>query len=139
MARDLIHEAVKTALKKDGWTITDDPFRIQLKEEGRYLEADLGVERFFKAKKGSNKILVEIKSFSGASIINQFHNALGQYLMYKTAIKGTLPQRTLYLAITVRVLNEIEQISLIQEVIQEYNIKLIIVDTHNKKIESWID
>ena len=29
--RDLYHENVKNALIKDGWTITDDPFRIQYK------------------------------------------------------------------------------------------------------------
>lgn len=26
--KDRIHEAVKNALVKDGWTITDDPFRL---------------------------------------------------------------------------------------------------------------
>ena len=31
MARDKIHGAVKTALVKDGWTITADPFVIDRK------------------------------------------------------------------------------------------------------------
>lgn len=26
--KDQVHEAVKNALVKDGWTVTDDPFRI---------------------------------------------------------------------------------------------------------------
>ena len=30
-ARDLYHDAVKAALIKDGWTITDDPFMIKRK------------------------------------------------------------------------------------------------------------
>lgn len=32
MAKDIIHDAVKNALIKDGWTITADPFRIEYEE-----------------------------------------------------------------------------------------------------------
>lgn len=28
--RDVFHEVVKTALQKDGWTITDDPLRLEV-------------------------------------------------------------------------------------------------------------
>ena len=37
---DLYHDAVKQALIKDGWSITDDPFIIEFK--GLRLYADLG-------------------------------------------------------------------------------------------------
>ncbi|MDM8529436.1 element excision factor XisH family protein [Anaerolineales bacterium HSG24] len=30
MAKDIIHEPVKNALIKDGWTITADPFTINM-------------------------------------------------------------------------------------------------------------
>jgi len=33
-ARDKIHELVKQALIKDGWTITDDPFTIEFVDIG---------------------------------------------------------------------------------------------------------
>jgi hypothetical protein len=39
--KDRIHEAVKNALIKDGWTITDDPFRIHYEDADVY--ADLRV------------------------------------------------------------------------------------------------
>jgi XisH protein len=42
-APDYIHQAVKRALVKDGWTITHDPFTIA--HEEIVLFADLGVER----------------------------------------------------------------------------------------------
>ncbi len=29
MARDLIHDVVREALVKDGWTITHDPYRME--------------------------------------------------------------------------------------------------------------
>ncbi len=33
MARDLIHEAVKNALLKDGWTIIADPYPLPYEEQ----------------------------------------------------------------------------------------------------------
>ncbi|HAX76056.1 MAG TPA: fatty-acid synthase [Cyanobacteria bacterium UBA11372] len=29
-AKDLYHDTVRTALIKDGWTITDDPFKLRV-------------------------------------------------------------------------------------------------------------
>jgi hypothetical protein len=42
-ARDLFHDAVKTALIKEGWDILADPYRIQYKDVDLY--ADLAAER----------------------------------------------------------------------------------------------
>jgi len=42
-AQDIIHDAVKNALIKDGWTITHDPYIIKYEEVT--LQADLGAER----------------------------------------------------------------------------------------------
>jgi hypothetical protein len=53
MARDKIHEAVKNALIKDGWTITDDPL-ILLPEEDN-IAIDLGAEKLLLAEKGVEK------------------------------------------------------------------------------------
>ena len=56
MARDSIHTAVRTALEKDGWIITNDPFYIE--SGGIEIEIDLAAEKFIIAEKGVNKILV---------------------------------------------------------------------------------
>jgi len=62
MARlDKIHDKVKNALIKDGWTITHDPFAIQFEELDLYV--DLAAERVFAAERADEKIAVEIKSF----------------------------------------------------------------------------
>jgi len=42
-AKDKIHNAVKNALIKEGWTITADPYTIQY--EGLILFADMSAER----------------------------------------------------------------------------------------------
>ena len=42
--RDIFHDAVKNALIKEGWTITNDPLFIQFGGVDMYV--DLGVEKF---------------------------------------------------------------------------------------------
>lgn len=72
--RDKIHEAVKKALINDGWTITDDPYWIKYKT--LQLPADLGAERPIAAERGTEKIVVEIKSFLSTSLIPELQAAL---------------------------------------------------------------
>jgi hypothetical protein len=70
-ALDKIHNAVKNALIKDGWTITADP--LMLKYEGQKILIDLAAEKdflesgVFAAEKGTEKIAVEVKSFLAPS------------------------------------------------------------------------
>jgi hypothetical protein len=46
-AKDFYHDTVCTALIKDGWTITNDPFK--LKVGGRSVYVDLGAKKLFAA------------------------------------------------------------------------------------------
>lgn len=64
-AKDIFHNAVRSALAKDGWTITHDPLSIKVDEIEFYI--DLGAERILAAQKAGQKIAVEIKSFLGSS------------------------------------------------------------------------
>lgn len=95
--KDLLHDCVKNALIKDGWTITNDRFRLKYK--GRKLYVDLGAERIIAAEKGAKKIAVEIKSFVGASEINDLENAPGQFIFYRAILAETEPDRELFLAV----------------------------------------
>ncbi|MBA4184261.1 MAG: XisH family protein [Acidobacteria bacterium] len=96
-AKDLLHNSVRNALVKDGWKITDDPFRLKYK--GRKLYVDLGAERILAAEKGSRKIAVEIKSFVGHSEMNDLANALGQFIFYRAILSENEPDRELFLAV----------------------------------------
>lgn len=100
MARDVFHNQVKTALIKDGWIITHDPFVIRISEAIK-LQIDLVAENAIAAEKDSEKIAVEIKCFIADSDISEFHTALGQYLNYAQAIAEQELDRTVYLAIPV--------------------------------------
>jgi XisH protein len=86
MARDTFHNAVRRALEKERWQITDDPLKLEYK--GARLEIDLGAERLLAAERGEEHIAVEIKSFSGKSALHEFHAALGQYINYRRALKA---------------------------------------------------
>ncbi len=61
-ARDLFHEAVKNALQKENWIVTDDPLKIEFEEVT--FKIDLGAERLIAAERAGEKIAVEIKSFA---------------------------------------------------------------------------
>jgi hypothetical protein len=61
----IIHNAVKKSLVKDGWLITDDPYVIQHRRTVLY--ADLGAERPIAVERDGQKLVVEVKSFIGAS------------------------------------------------------------------------
>lgn len=73
--KDHFHDAVRHALETEGWTITDDPLFVRVGKVEMYI--DLGAEKLLAAEKEGRKIAVEIKSFSKASAINEFHSALG--------------------------------------------------------------
>ena len=96
-AKDIFHDAVKNALKKEGWTITHDPMYIQVGGVEMYI--DLGAEKLIAAEKDGEKIAVEIKSFVGTSAIYEFHLAIGQYRNYRLALLREDPERILYLAV----------------------------------------
>lgn len=65
-AKDVYHDVVRTALEKDSWVITDDPFRLKIGSKDLYV--DLGAEKLLAAQKGETKIAVEVKSF-GSSVL----------------------------------------------------------------------
>src|SRR5215218_9808497 len=95
--RDIIHQAVRNALLKDGWTITADPYLLEYGAEDLFI--DLAAERLLAAERDEQRIAVEIKSFLGRSPINDLQNALGQYALYLSVLEVIDPQRKLYLAI----------------------------------------
>jgi hypothetical protein len=95
---DLIYNAVKNALIKDGWNITDDPYVIQYRKTTLY--ADLGAERPIAVERLGEKLVIEVKSFIGASKIQDLKEAIGQYDIYKYLLEETAPERKLYLAVS---------------------------------------
>jgi len=89
-AKDIFHEAVKQALRKEQWIITDDPLKLEFGNVK--FKIDLGAEKLIAAQKNSEKIAVEIKSFLNPSAITDFYSALGQFLSYRIALEALEPE-----------------------------------------------
>ncbi len=137
MARDLFHNQVKTALIKDGWTITHDPYSIKISEAIK-IQIDLGAENTIAAQRDQEKIAVEIKSFITDSDISEFHGALGQYLNYLQALELKDPERILYLAVPADTYTEFFRIPFIQISLKRYKVNLIVYNPRKEDIEQWI-
>ena len=136
-AKDIYHNEVKNALLKDGWTITADPYFI--KYEDAELYADLAAEKPIAAQRQGQKIVVEIKSFIGRSLMHDFHGALGQYMVYRNLIQLTEPEYKLYLAIDDIVYKNFFQRNSIQLITNENKLLLIVVEIEKEEILQWID
>ena len=137
MAKDRFHARVKAALIKDLWSITHDPFSIQISEAVR-LQIDLGAENTIAAQREREKIAVEIKSFIADSDISEFHAALGQYLNYVQALEDEEPDRILYLAVPIETYRDFFQLPFIQKSLKRHAINLVIYDPIEAEIEQWI-
>lgn len=136
MAKDKYHQVVREALEKEGWLITHDPYFLMLGKRRGFI--DLGAEReLLAAEKGTEKIAVEIKSFLGYSDVDQFEDALGQYLLYKPALSDKEPERTLYLAMPITFYKNLFEDAYFQQVLQLYDVKVITFDETTKTILTW--
>ena len=138
MAKDIFHDAVKTALQKDGWKITHDPYRLRYGIADVYI--DLAAEEAIAAEKEGRKIAVEVKSFVSGSTISEFHTALGQFLNYRIALEGSEePNRILYLAVPQDVHQTFLRFEPAKTVIDRYDVRLIIYNPIQEVIEQWIE
>jgi XisH protein len=135
-ARDIYHNTVKTALQKEGWTITHDPFPLQIGK--KRLSSDLGAERLMSAQKETQKIVVEVKSFVGPSNVKDLEQALGQYILYRQILDEMGSDRILYLAVEQPIFNSVFRIELGQVLLKNQIIKLIVFDDEREDIVKWI-
>lgn len=137
MAKDIYHNNVRTALEKDGWTITDDPLTLKFGSRGVFV--DLGAKKMLAAERGGETIAVEIKSFVGKSPVKDWENAIGQYTLYHKIMSRLDPDRKLYLAITQEIYASFFAEDIVQVVLEDGVIKVIVVDPIQEVITRWIN
>jgi hypothetical protein len=134
-AKDTYHDAVRNALVKDGWTITDDPLRLVWGKKDYYV--DLGAERMLAAEKEGRQIAVEVKSFVGASQVDDMEKALGQFLVYHSILRRKQPDRTLFLAVPKTAAKVFDE-PLGQLLLEDYEIQVIVFDPNQQEILRWL-
>ncbi|MEO0458791.1 MAG: element excision factor XisH family protein [Cyanobacteria bacterium P01_A01_bin.114] len=136
-AKDLYHDAVRNALIKDAWNITDDPFKLKIGV--RELSVDLGARKLLAAQKGEQKIAVEIKSFINTSPVFDLEQALGQYILYRNILEDKEPERSLYLAIRKATYQEIFSEPIGRLVVNKNALRLLVFSANQEVIDQWIN
>ncbi len=134
---DIIHNAVKNALVKDGWVITHDPYVIQYRRTTLY--ADLGADRAIAAQRNEQKLVVEVKSFISASKIQDLKEALGQYDIYRYLLEETAPERKWYISVSKVAYNNFFTQDVIQLILKKHQLPIIVVDIEAEEITQWIN
>jgi hypothetical protein len=136
-AKDIYHDTVKNALIKDGWTITHDPLRIRL-ARGRNLFVDLGADRLLAAQRLTEKIAVEVKSFTRPSDMKDLEEAVGQFVLYTRLLKRYYTEYTLYLAVSEDTRRRVFEEEAGQTLIEDGIIRLVTFDPTVEAIVRWI-
>ncbi len=136
-AKDAIHDIVKTALIKDGWKITHDPYTIQYDNTRVY--ADLGAEKAIAAEKDKRKIVVEIKSFLGLPIMDDLENALDKFVLYRSILRVIEPARQVYLAVSDETFANVLGTASGQIVMRDLALQTVLVDMDKVEVTEWIE
>jgi len=136
-AKDIYHDTVKRALIKDGWTITKE--NLYLPWGGTETYIDIAAEKIFIAEKEGRKIAVEVKSFVGKSNLSELEKAVGQFIIYRLAMRKEEPERELFLAVGEKIYNKLFLNPDVIELIETEDLKVVVFNEANEVIVRWIN
>lgn len=103
------------------------------------IHIDLGAEKIIGAQRNGEKIAIEVKSFSLASLITALYEAIGKFIVYRKALEVLKPDRTLYLAMPDDAFTQLNSEPILHKMFVDEKIKLVLYHTENKKISKWIE
>jgi hypothetical protein len=127
---------MRNALLRDGWTITHDPLRLTSGRRNLYV--DLGAERLLAAEKGTIRIAVEIKAFSGPSDVDALEQAVGQHILYRALLGAQDPGRRLFLAVPDDVWSTLFQEPIGETALQHALDRVLSFDPEEERIIQWM-
>jgi hypothetical protein len=135
-AKDIYHDTVKRALVKDGWTVTAENLRLPWGGTDAYV--DIAAERVLSAEKDGRKIAVEVKSFVGKSSLTELEKAVGQFVVYRLALRKSEPERELWLAVRAKIYSKLFVNADVWELVESERLKLLVFNEDNEEIARWI-
>jgi hypothetical protein len=103
------------------------------------LYADLAAERALAAERGAQKIVVEIKSFTGLAKLQELKTALGQYDIYASFLELLTPERKLYLVVSEPIYADFFCRAAIQVVMRRKLLPIIVVGLNTEEVVQWIN
>ncbi len=136
-AKDIYHDTVKRALIKDGWRITAENF--QLPWGGTRAFIDIIADDLFVAEKEGRKIAVEVKSFIGKSNLSELEKAVGQFIIYRFAMRREDAERELFIAVGEKIYNKLFLHPDVIELIETEDLKIMVFDESKEVIVRWIN
>ena len=131
-AKDKYHDTVIRALEKDGWLIESEQYVLIV--ENRVLWIDLLISDSDKQE----TLLVEVKSFTSASQVEDLANAIGKYFLYSAILEDNDAKIPLYLAIPETAYHGIFNEALGQIVMDKLNLSIIVYNPELEVILQWI-
>ena len=135
MAYDNCHQQIVNALLKAAWVVDDK--QVYLRVDRLTMVADIRAQIL----NGNVQqiIIVEVKCFSDPrNDLDELYRAVGQYLLYRSALQLRQSDWPIYLAIPTIVYSRLFVKSVVQNVVTRNEIKLIIVDVEREEIVQWL-
>jgi hypothetical protein len=124
---------VKRALEKDGWSIVREQFFVGVSTRNLWIDIQAS------KNEASSLILVEVKGFeSSASVVEQLSHAIGQYMVYRAALRANSLDIPLYLAVPLDAYGGIFNESLGIAVLEETGALLMVFDPVSEEVIQWI-
>jgi hypothetical protein len=139
--KDRLHKQARRALENEGWRITSDPFTFRFKLRSQ-LRVDLAAElgTLLEAQQGQRQIAVEVKPFDRKTLSTDIYIAVGQYYCYHSWLRRVAPNRVLYLAVPIEIVETVFQQPLGQSIQEDHGyIRLIGFNPATERIEQWIE
>ena len=134
-AFDHCHEQVVRALQKDGWTVVQSP--ASLFTIFRHAFVDLEMSRGMNGRQETG-LFVEVKCFPDPdNTTRDLYTSIGQYLVYRAMLIELEETSPLYLAVPLKIFETIFDSSVVR-VIQESQIRIVVVDLVTETIDKWI-
>ncbi len=98
----------------------------------------MGAERLLAAEKGTEKIAVEIKSFTRPSDMKDLEEAVGQFVVYNHLLRRYYPEYKLFLAVSENTCKTVFEEEAGQTLIEDGIIQLFSFDPNQEVIVRWL-
>ena len=116
------------ALQNAGWAVSPKPKRLIVGRRVSYVD--------LVAVQGSRQIYVEVKCFGDPDSSHEQYVAVGQYLLYRAMLQSLEDSTPLYLTIPGTIYETgIDRI--LRSVLEDHQIKLLVVDMEMETILQW--
>lgn len=124
------------ALEKDGWQLDSRPYSIPLMDTVVF--ADLLLR---KTDTDAELLVVEVKCFPASRTpLEHFYQAVGQYQMYRLALKRLSLDIPIVLSIPQPIYETFVQVEAdAQAVLKDATIKVVVIDLESEEVVTWLN